>query len=95
MVERTHEERMAELMAMTPALDADGWRELDNAPHDGTEIELRLVHPLAPYSPDPVGEGYIATARAYWIDHNGGGFTWHGLCGRVAQWRPSPKDQPQ
>lgn len=25
--------------------------------------------------------------QARWIDHNGGGFTWDGLCGRPCQWR--------
>lgn len=82
------EARMAEMMAMTPALEAEGWRSLDTAPHDGTEIEIRLVHAYAPYCRDAVAEGYIATARAHWINHNAGGFTWHGLCGRPAQWRP-------
>lgn len=83
-----HQLRMALLMAMTPALEADGWRSLDIAPHDGTEVELRLVHAYAPYCKDAVAEGYIAVVKAKWIDHNGGGWTWHGLCGRPAQWRP-------
>lgn len=82
------ERRMAALMAMTPDLESEGWRPLDIAPHDGTEIELRLVHAYAPYCKDPEAEGYIATAKARWINYNGGGWTWQGLCGRPAQWRP-------
>jgi hypothetical protein len=84
------QDRMAALMALTPELEAEGWRSLAFAPHDGTEIELRLVHAYAPFCKDPVAEGYIATATARWIDHNGGGWTWEGLCGRPAQWRPLP-----
>lgn len=82
------QDRMAALMALTPELEAEGWRPLGFAPHDGTEVEIRLVHAYAPFCADPVAEGYIATAKARWIDHNGGGWTWHGLCGRPAQWRP-------
>lgn len=76
------------MLMMTPRIAADGWRSLDTAPHDGTEVQIRVVHYLAPSYDNPVEEGYIATARAHWIDHNGGGFTWHGLAGTPAQWRP-------
>lgn len=79
--------RLKLLMAMTPALAAAKWKPIETAPHDGTEIPIRLVHMLAAYSDDPHDDGYIATAAAHWIDHNGGGFTWHGLAGQPCQWR--------
>jgi len=87
-VSDTGDKRLDLLLAMTPSLAADGWRSIETAPHDGTEIQIRLVHMLAAFSDDPKEDGYIATARARWIDHNGGGFTWHGLAGIPAQWRP-------
>lgn len=80
--------RYAILTAMTPALAEDGWQPIDTVPKDGTEIQIRIVHMLAAYSDDPKEDGYIATARAHWIDHNGGGLTWHGLAGAPCQWRP-------
>lgn len=85
-----YEKRLQLLMATTPKLTAEGWRELDSVPHDGTEIEIRLVHYLAAAYDDPVEEGYIGKARAHWIDHNGGGLTWNGLCGAPSHWRPLP-----
>lgn len=83
-----YEKRLELLKAMTPTLAADGWQPIDTAPHDGTEVQIRLVHYLAAAYDDPIKEGYIAVARAHWIDHNGGGFTWHGLAGSPCQWRP-------
>lgn len=78
------------LAAMTPKLAAQGWLSLETAPKDGTVVEVRIVHHLAQYDDDPEGEGWISTARAKWIEHNGGGWTWHGLCGQICQWRPAP-----
>jgi hypothetical protein len=86
--ERDYQKRFDQLCAMTPALEAEGWRPIETAPHDGTEIRIRLVHWLAAAHEPPSYDGYISSARAHWIDHNGGGFTWLGLAGKPAQWRP-------
>ena len=84
-----YRKRLDFLKALTPRLEAEGWRSLDSAPHDGTEVEIRVVSYLAPaYADDDNCGGYVATCRAHWIDHNGGGFTWNGLAGAPAQWRP-------
>lgn len=84
-------QRLELAYAMTPGLASADWRDLDSAPKDGTEIELRVVHINAAYVADQaeaVREGWIACVKGHWIDHNGGGWTWHGLCGRICQWRP-------
>lgn len=76
--------------ALTPSLEALGWRDLSTAPHDGAEISLRVVHINAAFD-DPVKaaiDGWIAHCRGKWSDHNGGGWTWYGLCGSPCQWRP-------
>ena len=87
-----YQKRLDLLMAMTPRLRAEGWRPLETAPHDGSEVEIRIVNFIAAACDDPVKDGVIATARARWIDHNGGGFTWYGLAGAPSQWRPLHAD---
>jgi len=81
------DKRLALLMAMTPALEADGWKPIESVPKDEIMVQIRLVHMLAAYCQNPHEDGYIATAKAKWIDHNGGGLTWYGLCGVPCQWR--------
>lgn len=69
--------------------------DMDAAPRDGTPVQLWMVHPNAQYSSDPIGEGWEAVVDAHWIDHNGGGWTWYGLCGRPTRWRlPPPPENP-
>ncbi|NGO50491.1 hypothetical protein [Allomesorhizobium camelthorni] len=67
-----------------------GWQTMDTAPKDGTRILLWMVHDNAKYSKHPVEEGWEAAVIAEWIDHNGGGWTWHGLFGRPTHWRHLP-----
>ena len=86
--EREYLARLDLLCALTPRLAAKGWCPIETAPHDGTEVEIRIVHFMAAAFDDPVSEGYIATCKAKWIDHNGGGFTWRGIAGTPSQWRP-------
>lgn len=81
-------DRLKLTCALTPALEAEGWRDIETAPKDGTEIELRVVHINAAYADDPVEEGWVASCPGKWIDHNGGGWTWKYLCGSICQWRP-------
>ena len=72
-----------------------GWREIESAPKDGTRILVWFVHANAAYSKDPVAEGWEAAHEAYWIDHNGGGWTWYGLCGIAKYWQPLPAPPAQ
>lgn len=81
-------ERLKMHTALTPIVEADGWSQIETAPHDGSEIELRIVHINAAFADDPAGEGWIASCRGYWTDFNGGGFVWNDLCGMPCQWRP-------
>jgi hypothetical protein len=69
---------------------SDEWQPIETAPTDGTRVLLWCVHPNAEFSPDPVAEGWAAAVVGEWIDHNGGGWTWHGLLGRMTHWRPLP-----
>lgn len=90
MIQRTplpREQRIKLLMATTPKLAAEGWLDIGSVPKD-REVEIRVVNAIAADCDNPDAEGYIATARAHWIDHNGGGLTWHGLAGAPSQWRP-------
>lgn len=89
---KTTYNRLMMFQALTPALEAEGWRDLASAPKDGTEVELRVVHHNAAYESDDMAdairEGWIAACPGKWTDHNGGGWTWKYLCGAVCQWRP-------
>jgi len=67
-----------------------GWLPIETAPRDGTRILIWFVHAHARFSEDPFSEGWAAAHEAHWIDHNGGGWTWHGLCGVATYWQPLP-----
>jgi len=70
------------------------WRPIDTAPKDGTTIIVWCVHEMAKFCENPASEGYAAPAIARWINHNGGGWTWHGLAGPPTLWMPLPKVLP-
>lgn len=75
--------------ADSPARDDDRWRlDFTSAPKDGSPVWLWVVHRSARYSRDPIAEGWEAPVRAEWIDHNAGGWTWHGLAGSIVMWMP-------
>jgi len=64
----------------------DSWRKMESAPKDGTMVELKIVHRFQRYSPED--DRWTAVVKARWIDHNGGGWTWHGMMGTPHGWLP-------
>lgn len=64
------------------------WQSPETAPKDGTEILLLIEHFNAKYCPPEDAHLWTAGIPGRWIDHNGGGFTWFGLCGEVKGWQP-------
>jgi len=73
-----------------PELNLLAWQPIETAPKDGTRILIWFVHANARFSKDPIAEGWAAAHEAHWIDHNGGGWTWHGICGVATLWQPLP-----
>jgi hypothetical protein len=63
-------------------------RPMAEAPRDGTEVLLLVYHSNYVYASDADKDQWRQEVRAHWIDHNGGGWTWHGLCGEPMGWRP-------
>ena len=74
------------------ACDGCRWeRDDDTAPKDGTEIELLIRHHNYTYCGNSDDRNkWQEAVRGKWIDHNGGGWTWMGICGHVMAWRPLP-----
>ena len=73
------------------ACDGCRWERTDAAPKDGTEIELLIRHHNYTYCAAQADRSkWQDVVRGKWIDHNGGGWTWMGLCGHVMAWRPMP-----
>lgn len=71
----------------------EAWRPMVSAPLDGTEIEILFRHfdywtSLKLDGKEKADEQWQAAQRAHWIDHNGGGWTWHGMAGTPVGWRP-------
>ena len=70
-------------------LDDGTWHCMTDAPKDGTEVELLLRHTNWHYcKTDEDRAQWEQAVRAKWIDHNGGGWTWSGMCGSAWGWRP-------
>jgi hypothetical protein len=70
-----------------------GWRPIATAPRDGTPILAFCVHPNARLAGEDSAEWTeIVTTR--WIDFNGGGWTWNGICGVHTHWQPLPTAPP-
>ena len=73
------------------ACDGCRWERTDTAPKDGTEIELLIRHHNYTYCCKQADRSkWQGVVRGKWIDHNGGGWTWMGMCGHVMAWRPLP-----
>ena len=70
------------------------WQSMDTAPHDGTEVYLRILHPNYHRArTDEDRARWQEWVKARWIDHNGGGWTWSGIFGGPVGWKPI-KDLP-
>lgn len=69
------------------------WHPMAEAPKDGREVEALVIHVNATLSADAWGDGWVSVVRAKWIDHNGGGWTWNGLCGVLAAWRKADRGE--
>ena len=68
------------------------WRPIESAPKDGTRILVRVEHINFTYAETPEERArWEEVCAAHWIDHNGGGWTWHGVCGTPTHWRPLPE----
>lgn len=72
----------------------EGWFPMHTAPLDGTVIEILFRHfeywtCLKVSGKAKAEKEYQAVQRAHWIDHNGGGWTWHGMAGSPMAWRPA------
>jgi hypothetical protein len=61
------------------------------APLDGSEVELMIRHRnywLWLKSEKKIkGESWEQVVRGQWLDHNGGGWSWHGMAGTPIGWR--------
>lgn len=66
------------------------WLPMDTAPVDGTKVLLRIEHQNLRYAPPEDRDQWIDIVVGRWIDFNGGGWTWYGMCGFKAGWRPLP-----
>ena len=67
-----------------------GMQAIDTAPRDGTEILLLVRHANYALASAQDREQWQAWETGKWIDHNGGGWTWHGIAGSPVAWIPLP-----
>ena len=66
-------------------------RDMSTAPRDGTEINVLVRHQNWDFEKPGNRDQWEQMVVAKWIDHNGGGWTWNGLCGALIGWRPIDK----
>lgn len=62
------------------AVPVEQWKKIADEP-----VLIYVVHNNAQFEKDETRrlDEWEAWYTGRWIDHNGGGFTWHGMCGRV------------
>lgn len=74
-------------------IDQSKLRPMDTAPKDGTTIRIRFEHENFKYARDDDRAQWEGLHEARWIDHNNGGWTWHGIAGRATGWLPVEDDR--
>jgi hypothetical protein len=68
---------------------------MDSAPRNGTKIMLLIQHGNYWLADDAERDNWQQWCVGKWIDHNGGGFTWHGISGTPVAWLPLPNGEDQ
>jgi hypothetical protein len=64
------------------------WLPMDCAPKDGTKIHLLIRHENYRYArTHDERDRWKQEVEAHWSDHNGGGWTYHGMMGQPIKWR--------
>jgi 2',3'-cyclic-nucleotide 2'-phosphodiesterase (5'-nucleotidase family) len=64
------------------------WQPMATAPKDGRTIHLRILHANYHHArTDEDRARWEQHVEAHWIDHNGGGWTYHGMMGQPVGWR--------
>lgn len=76
---------------MTTAVPVDQWKIVKDEP-----VLLLIEHVNARYEKDGKirDRDWRAWCVGRWIDFNKGGWTWHGLCGKVTHVMPLPALPP-
>lgn len=70
------------------------WRPMATAPHDGTSVQLLIYHLNRKFAWEGGKRQWEQIVEAAWIDFNGGGWTWRGMCGEPQGWRPVAAARP-
>lgn len=73
------------IIRLNEIIDRNAWREIATAPRDGTEILL-----AGRAAPPSIDAGNPVIVKAYWTNHNAGGWVWHGAVMDFSHWRPLP-----
>lgn len=87
---RPNDQLRAGMRAALEAAERAAWQDIATAPKDGTPILIRFRHANYKFAGDRRDE-WEEVCVARWIDHNGGGWTWHGICGVPVDFRPLPQ----
>jgi hypothetical protein len=81
------EKKLPSMLAGTVAVPVEDWRIVVDE-----DVLIYVVHDHAQYEPDEKKrqaewEGWFV---GRWIKHNKGGWTWHGMLGRITHVAPLP-----
>ena len=72
---------------MSAAVPVESWKIVVDE-----DVLIFVVHENLQYATDEADRAqWQAWCVGRWIDHNKGGWMWHGLCGRVTHVAPLPE----